>query len=170
MREIKQQILADLQMLKVPILLTAGVLIILQLLFGTVCPMRILFGIDCPGCGLTRAGICVLTLKWKQAWQYNPTIFLWIPGMVTGILYRYIFPQKAKWMTANVGITLAVTIGRYIYCYRNLLYHVILHCLKCFLQLQKAIYSFIKLYTNEGGNIHEMSKLWNGKCGRSQIL
>ena len=127
MREIKQQILADLQMLKVPILLTAGVLIILQLLFGTVCPMRILFGIDCPGCGLTRAGICVLMLKWKQAWQYNPTIFLWIPCMVTGVLYRYIFPQKAKWMTANVGITVAVTIGRYIYCYRNLLYHVILH-------------------------------------------
>lgn len=132
MREIKQQILADLQMLKVPILLTAGVLIILQLLFGTVCPMRILFGIDCPGCGLTRAGICVLMLKWKQAWQYNPTIFLWIPCMVTGILYRYIFPQKAKRITANVGITAVITIGRYLYCHRELFYRMILQGLKCF--------------------------------------
>ena len=127
MREIKQQILADLQMLKVPILLTAGVLIILQLLFGTVCPVRILFGIDCPGCGLTRAGICVLMLKWKQAWQYNPTIFLWIPCIVTGVLYRYIFPRMKSFLMILLGITYVVTLLRYGYCYKSVFWQWLQH-------------------------------------------
>ena len=73
-KEIKERIQKDLKQYKKAVILTGT----MQILFQTVCPMRILFGIPCPGCGLTHAGWYVITFQWKKAWQWNPTIFLWI--------------------------------------------------------------------------------------------
>ena len=51
MYELKQ----DLKLYGKPLLLTAMVLVAMQLIFHELCPMKILLGIPCPGCGLTHA-------------------------------------------------------------------------------------------------------------------
>ena len=35
-------------------------IIVMQLIFGTVCPIKAFLKVDCPGCGLTRATIALL--------------------------------------------------------------------------------------------------------------
>ena len=62
MYELKQ----DLKLYGKPLLLTAMVLVAMQLIFHELCPMKILLGIPCPGCGLTHACLEILTLHWKR--------------------------------------------------------------------------------------------------------
>lgn len=40
------------------------------------CLIRTRTGILCPGCGLSRAFYALLSLNLREAWAYNPTIFL----------------------------------------------------------------------------------------------
>ncbi len=48
------------------------VLYILTKIFNcSLCPIKNLFGISCPGCGLTRAFICILKLDVVSAINYN---------------------------------------------------------------------------------------------------
>ena len=42
---------------------------VFTVLFGTSCPIRLGTGLPCPGCGITRAAILLLTGRWQQAWQ-----------------------------------------------------------------------------------------------------
>lgn len=70
-KEIKERIQKDLKQYKKAVILTGMILGTMQILFQTVCPMRILFGIPCPGCGLTHAGWYVITFQWKKAWQWD---------------------------------------------------------------------------------------------------
>ena len=65
-KEIKERIQKDLKQYKKAVILTGMILGTMQILFQTVCPMRILFGIPCPGCGLTHAGWYVITFQWKN--------------------------------------------------------------------------------------------------------
>lgn len=65
-KEIKERIQKDLKQYKKAVILTGMILGTMQILFQTVCPMRILFGIPCPGCGLTHAGWYVITFQWKR--------------------------------------------------------------------------------------------------------
>lgn len=95
-KEIKERIQKDLKQYKKAVILTGMILGTMQILFQTVCPMRILFGIPCPGCGLTHAGWYVITFQWKKAWQWNPTIFLWIFCMGSWCFFRYVKAQQSK--------------------------------------------------------------------------
>jgi hypothetical protein len=67
-------------------------------LFGTVCPVRILTGWNCPGCGLTRGSVCVLTGRWRMAFSYNPASFAWV-ALIAWLLYRRYFcaGKKTRW-------------------------------------------------------------------------
>lgn len=47
-------------------------LLLLVLLFSYRCPFRLLFGIPCPGCGMTRAFLCLLRLDIRGAFHYHP--------------------------------------------------------------------------------------------------
>ena len=40
------------------------------------CPFYAITGVPCPGCGLTRAGICLLQLDFAGAFALNPAIYL----------------------------------------------------------------------------------------------
>ena len=40
------------------------------------CPFYALTGVPCPGCGLTRAGLCLLQLDFAGAFALNPAIYL----------------------------------------------------------------------------------------------
>lgn len=39
---------------------------------GIGCPIKFLTGISCPGCGMTRAVLSLLTLDFKAAFYYHP--------------------------------------------------------------------------------------------------
>jgi hypothetical protein len=44
--------------------------------FPDTCSSRRLLGIDCPGCGLTRAFICISHGQLEKAWRFNPASFV----------------------------------------------------------------------------------------------
>ena len=70
------------------ILAAAVFLMAMLLLFGQLCPLRILVGLSCPACGLTRAGLYVLSLQFHRAWEMNPVIFL-IPGIAFALVWYF---------------------------------------------------------------------------------
>ncbi|MDO4633781.1 MAG: DUF2752 domain-containing protein [Eubacteriales bacterium] len=57
--------------------------------FGSVCPIAALFGIPCPGCGMTRAGLLLLTGHPVSALKMHPLIYLWIPYVLFFFYDRY---------------------------------------------------------------------------------
>lgn len=45
----------------------------------TLCVWRNLTGEECYGCGMTRALVCVVKLRWGQAYEYNRLVVLVAP-------------------------------------------------------------------------------------------
>ena len=43
------------------------------------CPIQYFLHIPCPGCGITRAYIAILSLDWKAAFRYHPLFFMVLP-------------------------------------------------------------------------------------------
>lgn len=109
-----KRVLKDIKEYKWTLLILAVVLILLQLIFGDVCPIKILLGIPCPGCGLTHGCIYVVTFRWKRAWESNPVSFLWVLTIMLIISYRYVFVRKSWLVQGAIIITGLVTITRYI--------------------------------------------------------
>ena len=68
----------------------------------------------CPGCGMTRAFVNLLTFHFKDAFYWSPSIFLWIPLLIYGILNRYIFKHSNNIFTILLCITGIITIIIYI--------------------------------------------------------
>lgn len=103
----------------------AGVILLLytvvvNLVFHAFCPSVILCGLPCPGCGITRATVCFMTGRWRQAWQFNPTIF---PIVITAAYFvwnRYFMGRKSKGLKWCLVLIAALLIS--IYCVRMYLY------------------------------------------------
>ena len=60
-------------------LILAGILVLLLLLYGIFpwkCPIYHFFGVRCPGCGITRALMCLFKGDFADALHYNPHIYL----------------------------------------------------------------------------------------------
>jgi hypothetical protein len=86
----------DLYNARFAILLIIIYWIIMQTIFGTVCPLKAFIGITCPACGLTHATIYLLTLNFKQAFNSNPTVLLWLITLIFFTFDRYIHKLKFK--------------------------------------------------------------------------
>jgi len=54
----------------------------------SLCVWRNTTGISCPGCGLTRAFVCLAHGQWSQAWKYNPAGVLMFAGLLAQLPYR----------------------------------------------------------------------------------
>lgn len=52
-----------------------GCVFLLMYYTGITCVYKHFLGVPCPGCGMTRALICLLKLDFAGAWGYNPLIF-----------------------------------------------------------------------------------------------
>ena len=81
-----------------------------HLLFGQFCPMMIFLHLPCPGCGMTRAFVLVLTGHWQQAWQLQPLVYGWI---LLGILFginRYLLDKKPRMLTVLLVMLVLGTI------------------------------------------------------------
>ncbi len=93
---------------------------VFSILFGTPCPIRLVTGLPCPGCGVTRAAMLLLTGRWQQAWQMNPVIFPIVLAAFYYAMNRYLLGRKAremKWIIMGIAIMLLAVymlrIGRY---------------------------------------------------------
>lgn len=83
--------------------------------FNASCPALLLTGFPCPGCGLTRAVICVFTFRWESAFYLNPVAFLIALEIVLFVIYRYFLGKTKKIFVFLVYFTVALLIIRYIY-------------------------------------------------------
>ncbi len=100
---------------KIPILLISLGIYLSKQLFGAMCPMVIATGLPCPGCGMTRAAISILSFRPGMAFSFNPSIFIWIVYVLYLIYYRYIKRTKIKRFVPVTMALFIATIGIYIY-------------------------------------------------------
>lgn len=94
--------------------------LVTHLIFDRFCPMLILTGFPCPGCGMTRALILVLTGRFAAAWQFQPPVYGWILLALAFGARRYLIgrPVSARetrvWMTM-LGLLLLSSLALYGY-------------------------------------------------------
>ena len=66
---------------------------------GIPCIFKTITGYDCPGCGLTRAVGEIIKLNFKEALEYNSSVFIVLPLLIyyfSNILYAWLFDKKKK--------------------------------------------------------------------------
>jgi len=98
----------------IPVLIVAIYCIVMQLVFGAVCPIKVFLHVDCPGCGLTRATIALLKGDITKSLHYNYTCIFWLITIGLFIIDRYIKPLKIKPFPTLFTITCIITLVRYI--------------------------------------------------------
>ena len=59
-------------------------------LFGAFCPSLLIMGLPCPGCGMTRAVICLFKGEFARSWALNPAAGLWVMWALLFAYNRYI--------------------------------------------------------------------------------
>lgn len=99
-----------------------GVILLLLLLLITIkvldlihfkCIFRKLFNIYCAGCGTTRMIKCILRLKLKKAFMYNPFMFILLILFLIYLIYfivLYIKTGKKAFLNYKILIVLAITL------------------------------------------------------------
>lgn len=55
---------------------------------GIPCLFYKLTGYQCPGCGITRCLFSIIQFKFKDAFYYNPLLFIYLPFIVAYFLYN----------------------------------------------------------------------------------
>lgn len=95
-------------------------LIVGNLLFGTFCPMVLLTGLPCPGCGVTRALLLVLQLRFVEAWNMHPLIYGWMILTIIFVIRRYGMGKSGKELQKYAILLLIAMIFVYIYRMKNL--------------------------------------------------
>ena len=80
----------DIRALLPAILALAWYWLVTHLLFDRFCPMQILLGLPCPGCGMTRAFMLVLTGRFAAAWSLQPPVYGWIVAGACFGIQRYL--------------------------------------------------------------------------------
>ncbi len=86
-----------------------------ELVFSAFCPSVIFTGFPCPGCGMTRAALFVMTGQFERAWNINPMIFGWILFAGYAAVQRYFFGKKVKGWKTILAVLAAAMIGLFIY-------------------------------------------------------
>lgn len=90
--------------------LSIGVVYAAMFALGCTCPIKFIFGVSCPGCGMTRACISALCLKWNDAFYYHPLWVLLVPYFVF-LLWLWIKEKKkAARIAAIIGALLMVVV------------------------------------------------------------
>ena len=83
------------------------------------CPIKFATGACCPGCGMSRALIALLTGDVVGAWQYHPLVFLLLPFAVLMIALTVCKKKKARRVVVFIGAGLLLAV----YLYRVLVLH-----------------------------------------------
>lgn len=70
---------------------------------GIGCPIKFVTGVSCPGCGMTRAWLSALSLRFDEALSYHPLYWLLIPALFLGLEYNRL-PRRLANVLAIVMI------------------------------------------------------------------
>lgn len=111
MRAVCKRIAADMKQYGMAVVVFIVYTVIVNLVFHAFCPAVIFCGFPCPGCGITRAAVCLITGRWQQAWQLNPVVFAIAVTTAYFIYRRYLLGTKViglKWLITAVFVLLAV--------------------------------------------------------------
>ena len=131
MKNILKNIYNDIMHIKTFIIIFIIAFISLNLLFHKICLISIITGFPCPGCGMTRAFVNLLTFHFKDAFYWSPSIFLWVPLLIYGILNRYIFKCSNKIFTILLSVKFHLLFTfhnkKNSYLILNILYHLVVH-------------------------------------------
>lgn len=111
LRTVWNRIWTDLRNNYIALLVVLAYMGVTQFLFHTVCPVAILTGHPCPGCGLTRASLLLLTGHPVAAFAMNPSVFAWWFLILYLIICRYFLGKKAWGMTVFLTLTCLLTLG-----------------------------------------------------------
>ena len=76
-----------------PAVISVAVFILMSKLTGYGCPIRRVTGFSCPGCGMTRAYIALLSGDIRGAFYYHPLFLLPIPAAALIIAEKKIPPR-----------------------------------------------------------------------------
>ena len=105
----------DLWQNRTPIIALAIMWILAELIFHRFCPVVIISGFPCPGCGLTRALFCLITMHPIKALEYNPSYPFWVALAVAFVIRRYVQGKDLKVLRYPVMAVCIMTIGIYIW-------------------------------------------------------
>lgn len=103
----------DLKRLAIPIFILIPYFILMQLVFGTVCPFKAITGINCPGCGLTHSVIYFFMGRFPESFHSNQSVLLWILSITLFIIDRYIYKLKKNIVYCAFILTAIITIVIY---------------------------------------------------------
>lgn len=93
-------------------------LVLLIIIFIYQCPIKYFFHIPCPGCGITRAYLSVLSLDFKSAFQYHPLFFTVVPTILY-ISHRSVLRIKLSYKIEKIyfGVLMCMFFAVYIIRY-----------------------------------------------------
>ncbi|MCQ2426666.1 MAG: DUF2752 domain-containing protein [Lachnospiraceae bacterium] len=97
------------------VLIAAAVIVLLNLLFGTVCPVRILFGLPCPGCGMTRALLSLLRLDFSTAVRLHPLSPAFFLLLLLFPVFRYRKRERFGVWVRICAVLLVLLLPVYVY-------------------------------------------------------
>lgn len=115
-KETKKIVVNDIKNYGWGIILIILCLLLFELIFHGTCIFRTITGIPCPGCGLTRAAKSLITLKFREAFDYNAFIYPIVIMAFIAFINRYIrrVKQPAWFYTAVIIIAFGM-IAYYIF-------------------------------------------------------
>lgn len=73
------------------------------------CPIKFMTGIPCAGCGMTRAWLSVMKLKFADAFSYHPLFWL-VPFGGIFLMNRKRIPPKAACVITGSLVVLFITV------------------------------------------------------------
>lgn len=114
-KEIGKRIKKDASEYKYPILLFLLYYISVKAVFHAYCPMVLITGLPCPGCGMTRAILLLLSGEWQRSWNLQPFAILWVLFGIWIVVWRYILGKRIKWFNPILIVLLVSLIAFYIY-------------------------------------------------------
>lgn len=88
-------------------------IIVIAVLFFYQCPFRAILGIPCPGCGMTRALVCLLHGDLKSSLYYHPMLIFTGLAALAG-LYALI-RKKRKLLTGTLTVWCVLMIALYVW-------------------------------------------------------
>ena len=115
LKAIINQIVKDVLELKWAIICLAIYYMFTHEVFLTFCPMVILTGLPCPGCGLTRSIIYLLTGQFDRSFAFSPFAIFWILLGIWFVYERYVEGKKVKGIYPLIGCLCVAMIAYYVY-------------------------------------------------------
>lgn len=115
MKQIVKRIVSDIKEYWTIAPIILALYVTLHRIMGAFCPSIWITGFSCPGCGMTRAFLFVMTGQFERAFRINPSIYLWIVYGLYFIIQRYIRGKAVKGAWYLIGTIAGVMLIVYIY-------------------------------------------------------